>query len=315
MVEPLFANEGEIPGASGRRVRVWRWLFRRKRIPWPRWREHAPAPPPGRAAPGTLGVTFIGHATFLVQLGDVAVLTDPVWSSRAGPFGLVGPKRVCAPGQPLPALPGVDLVLVSHCHYDHLDLRTLGRLRRRFAPAFVSCLGNGRHLARAAVRDTVELGWWQSAELRGVRVTCVPARHFSARTPWDRNRALWGGFVVEAGGFRVFFAGDTAWGGHFAAVRERIGAPDLALLPIGACEPRWFMARHHMNAEEAVRAHRELGARFSVGMHFGCFPLADEAIDAPLESLVTARAAAGIAATHFFTLGVGESAELSPPPA
>jgi L-ascorbate metabolism protein UlaG (beta-lactamase superfamily) len=310
MAGALFANEGEKSGAGRRRMLLWRWLLKRRRPDWPRWREVAAVPPPSRAAAGTLSVTFIGHATFLLQLGEVAVLTDPIWSVHAGPFGLLGPRRVCPPGQPLAALPGVDLVLVSHCHYDHLDLPTLAALRRRFRPQFVSCLGNARHFAKAAVREVVELDWWQSAQSRGACVTCVPARHFSARTPWDRNRALWGGFVVEAGGFCVYFAGDTAWGDHFAAIGARFPALDLALLPIGACEPRPLMARHHMNAGEAVRAQRQLGARSAIGMHFACFPLADEAPDAPLAALASARAAAGVPAGQFFTLREGETVRL-----
>ena len=177
--------------------------------PWPDWIDDAPQPPPGRVAPGRIAATFIGHASFLLQLGGRCVLLDPVWSMRASPLPFAGPKRVRAPGQRLEDLPGCDLLLVSHNHYDHLDLPTLRAVRKRWAPPAVTGLDNARHLAKAGIHGARELDWWEHVEMAGLRVTYVPAQHFSARTPWDRNRSLWGGCVIEApDGGTVYFAGD-----------------------------------------------------------------------------------------------------------
>ena len=260
-------------------------------------------------------MTFIGHASFLIQIGGRCVLVDPVWSLRASPLAFAGPKRVRAPGQALEALPGCDLLLVSHNHYDHLDLPTLWRVRRRWGPPAVTGLANARHLAKAGIRGATELDWWQSVEVAGLRVTYVPAQHFSARTLVDRNRSLWGGFVIDAEGATVFFAGDSGWCPHFAEVAARFPRIDLALIPIGAYEPRFFMRTQHMDPGEAVRAHLALGARRSVGMHFGTFAgLTDEAIEGPEAWLAEARAAAGVAAEAFGTLPFGGSLDLAESP-
>lgn len=269
--------------------------------------KDSPLPPPPRVGPGRIAATFIGHASFLVQLGGIAVLLDPIWSLRCSPLSFAGPKRVRAPGQPLQALPHVDLLLVSHNHYDHLDLSTLRRVRRRWGPPAVTGLDNARHLAKAGIRGAVELDWWQSVERDGVRVTYVPAQHFSARTLWDRNRSLWGGFVLQAGGATVYFAGDSGYCPHFKEIGAAFPAIDLALLPIGAYEPRWFMRQQHMDPEEAVRAHLDLGARRSIGMHFGTFQLTDEAIDAPVHALRAARARHDVPDSAFDVLAFGET--------
>jgi L-ascorbate metabolism protein UlaG (beta-lactamase superfamily) len=218
---------------------------------------------------------------------------------------------VRAPGQPLAALPGCDLLLLSHNHYDHCDLPTLRQVRRRWAPPAVTGLDNARHLAKAGIRGAVELDWWQSTEVAGLRVTYVPAQHFSARTLFDRNRSLWGGFVIEAEGAAVYFAGDSGWCPHFAEIGHRFPRIDLALIPIGAYEPRFFMRTQHIDPGEAVQAHLALGARRSIGMHFGTFAgLTDEAIDGPEAWLAEARAAAGLSAAEFGTLPFGGSLDL-----
>jgi L-ascorbate metabolism protein UlaG (beta-lactamase superfamily) len=285
---------------------VLRWRRESRPVPWPRWIEDAPQPPPPRLPAGRIGATFIGHASFLLQLGGRCVLVDPVWSMRASPLPFAGPRRVRAPGQALAALPGCDLLLASHNHYDHLDLPTLRRIRRRWAPPAVTGLGNARHLAKAGLRGATELDWWQSTEAAGLRVTYVPAQHFSARTLFDRNRSLWGGFVLEAPGATVYFAGDSGWCPHFAEIGRRLPRIDLALLPIGAYAPRFFMKTQHMDPEEAVMAHRALGARRSLGMHFGTFAgLTDEPIEEPAARLATALAAEGLPAEEFATLPFG----------
>jgi L-ascorbate metabolism protein UlaG (beta-lactamase superfamily) len=251
-------------------------------------------------APGTFKVTLVNHATFLLQFPGLTILTDPIWSERCSPVGWAGPRRIHPPGIPFTALPKVDLVLVSHNHYDHLDLPTLRRLRDEHDPRIVTLLGNGRILAEAGFGSAVELDWWESHAPRdGFQVTATPAQHFSARGLTDRMAALWGGFVIEAGGRRVCFAGDTGYFPGFKEIGTRLGPFDLALIPIGAHEPRWFMREMHCNPEEAVRIHRELGSRRSLAMHFGCFPLADDAHDQAPRELVAAREAAGMGADEF----------------
>ena len=288
---------------------VRRWRRTRQKQLWPRRVTDPPHPPPGRVADDRIGVTFIGHSTFLVQIGGIGVLTDPIWSERCSPVSFAGPRRARAPGQPLDALPGVDLLLVSHNHYDHMDLPTLRQVRRRWMPRVATGLANARHRAKAGIRSAVELDWWQSTELAGARVTYVPAQHFSARGLYDRNRCLWGGFVIEAGGAVVYFAGDAGYSPHFAEIGRRFPRIDLALLPIGAYEPRWFMRRHHVDPEEAVRAFQDLRARRAIGMHFGTFQLTDEAIDAPVAALHEARSRLGVAESEFEVLAFGETRE------
>ncbi len=273
-----------------------------KRAVWP---QHVPnpafPPPPAAVAPGTVAVTFVGHATFLIRLPGASILTDPVFSQRCSPVQWAGPRRVRAPGVALADVPRPDVVLLSHNHYDHMDLPSLRVLQRRFGMPVVTLLGNTRHLRGLGIAAT-ELDWWDMTALGTMRITATPARHFSARTPFDRNRALWGGFMIEADGGRVLFAGDSGAGPHWAEIHARLGAPDVALLPIGAYEPRWFMAPVHMDPAEAVQAHHDLQARQTVGMHFGTFQLTDEAIDAPERALAEARGNAA-----FTTLGFGET--------
>jgi L-ascorbate metabolism protein UlaG (beta-lactamase superfamily) len=286
---------------------VRRWRRERLKTPWPKRIADPAQTPPAHAAHDRIAVTFIGHSTFLLQVGGIRVLTDPIWSERCSPVSFAGPRRARPPGQKLEALPGVDLLLVTHNHYDHMDLPTLRRVRRLWSPRVATGRDNARHLAKAGIKAAVELDWWQRTELAGARVTYVPAQHFSARTLWDRNRSLWGGFVVEAGGAVVYFAGDSGYCPHFAEIGRRFPRIDLALLPIGAYEPRWFMRQHHIDPEEAVRAYRELGAVRGIGMHFGTFQLTDEAIDAPVEGLRRARAEAGLTDADFDVLGFGET--------
>ncbi len=288
---------------------VRRWRRTRIREPWPAHVEDPIFPAPQCVPRDRIAATFIGHSTFLLQIGGVCVLTDPIWSERCSAVSFAGPRRVRRPGQNLEALPGVDLLLVTHNHYDHMDLPTLRRVQARWAPTVATGLGNARHLAKADIRSALELDWWQSSELAGVRVTYVPAQHFSSRGLYDRNRCLWGGFVVETGEATVYFAGDSGYCPHFAEIGRRFPHIDLALLPIGAYEPRWFMRQQHVNPQEAVRAHLDLRPRRSLGMHFGTFQLTDEAFAAPVSALREAQARAGVAEADFDVLGFGETRE------
>ncbi len=291
------------------RAEFRRWRRARSPAPWPARVENEPFPPPPAAVPaGEIAVTFIGQATFLVQVAGLAVITDPIFSARASPLSWIGPRRVRDPGVALDRLPRIDLVLLSHNHYDHMDLPSLGRIAKRWSAPIVTGLGNGRYLARKGIAGAVELDWWEEFELRpGMRITYVPAQHWSKRGLFDRRHMLWGGHVIGAPGARVYFAGDTGYPGHFRDIRDRIGPPDVALLPIGAYEPRWFMGPQHMNPDEAVRAHLELAARVSIAMHFATFQLTDEAIDAPLHALAAAHAEHGVPADAFRVPRFGET--------
>jgi L-ascorbate metabolism protein UlaG (beta-lactamase superfamily) len=299
-----FHNPGPSSAARGL-LPVLRWQLQRERAAWPAHvSDPAFPPPPSAAAPNSVALTFINHATFLIRLPGAVVLTDPIFSDRCSPLSWIGPRRARPPGVPLADLPRPDVVLISHNHYDHMDLPALRALQARYAPSFITTLGNGRLLRPLGIAAT-ELDWWQDVTAGALHITATPARHFSGRTPFDRNRALWGGFMIGVGAGTVLFAGDSGSGSHWGDIRRRLCAPDVALLPIGAYEPRWFMAPVHMNPPEAVQAHLDLGARRSVGMHFGTFQLTDEAIDAPLLALDAARRAAGVEA--FTTLGFGET--------
>jgi len=309
-----------------------RWKFTSRSTPWP---AHVPNTrqdvPPERVHGDELRITYIGHSTTLIQTAGVNVLTDPVWSERTGPF-LIGPKRARKPGLPLDMLPPIDAVLVSHNHYDHLDLPTLTALWKRHRPRIVAPLGNAALIDRAlGQRVCEELDWWESLDVfsdagasassqagsdahsgikhpGGLRVHAAPAHHWSARGVFDRRKALWCSFVLETPGGHIGFFGDTGYGSGetFRLIRSRFGSMRVALLPIGAYEPRWFMAPAHMNPEEAVLAMRELGARRAVATHHGVFKLTDEGIDTPLYHLGKARCEHGVSPEAFRVMDVGE---------
>lgn len=287
---------------------VVRMLLER-RASWPAYVDEPPRRPPGLDGAAAI-VTFIGHSTFLIQTAAGNILTDPMYSRRAGPLTVVGPRRVRPPAVRIDDLPPISTVLLSHNHYDHCDRRTLGILAERFDPMVVTPLGNAALVRSAGIRRIEELDWWQDAKTSALPIALTPAQHFSARGPLDRNRALWGGFMLVAGGARIFFAGDTAYAPFFRDVRQRLGPIDLALLPIGAYEPRWFMRSVHMNPAEAVQAHLDLEASDSVGMHFGTFQLTTEGIDEPVRALEAACAERNIPAGRFRTLGFGDSMRL-----
>jgi L-ascorbate metabolism protein UlaG (beta-lactamase superfamily) len=299
------------PAGENQRRGFASFLFARlRRDPniWTAWPEHIenqPYPAPTGPAPT---VTFIGHSSFLLRLPGLTILTDPVFSKRCSPTQLAGPSRVRAPGIALADLPPIDLILLSHNHYDHMDLISLRQLRRRFPKvAIVTSLGNAPYLAKQRLAGAAELDWWQTHHHGETSITATPARHFAARWLNDRNQTLWCGFMLEHRGQKLYFAGDTGYTKFFKEINARLGAPDLALLPIGAYEPRWFMGPVHMNPADAVQAFQDLAAKSAIGMHWGTFQLTGEAYDAPLRDLATARAAAGLAEAAFTTLDFGET--------
>jgi L-ascorbate metabolism protein UlaG (beta-lactamase superfamily) len=267
---------------------VLRWKLTSRPEPSPRFiSDVEPAKPPSRVEANELRVTLINHSTVLLQQDGTHILTDPIWSERASPLTWIGPRRRRAPGVPWEDLPRIDIVLVSHNHYDHLDLATLRRLSDRGQSRFVVPAGVAQLLRSSNIGPIYELDWGESVSFGQTIVHSVPALHASARGLFDRNRTLWCGFVIEAARRILYFAGDTAFGDHFTRIRERFGAPRLALLPIGAYEPRWFMSPVHMAPDEAVRAHQILAANTSIAIHHGTFQLTDEGIDTPKKLLRT----------------------------
>lgn len=261
-------------------------------------------------APDARGqVTWIGHSTLLVQIDGLNFLTDPHLTARASPFDWAGPKRHVPPAVAIPDLPRIDVVFVSHSHYDHLDLRTLGALARQPGgpPVYVVPLGLKALLADAGITTAVELDWWDTHRVGTATIHLVPAQHWSARTRLDKNRTLWGGVVLEAGGRRFVYTGDTGYSGDFREIGRRFGGFDLAAIPIGAYAPRSFMRAQHVDPAEAVQIFADLGARHAVGVHWGTFTLGDEPLDEPPSKLAAARTAAGIAESAFFTLKIGET--------
>lgn len=290
-----FRNDVRIEHVEPRRV--LRWLLTRHPAPWPDVTAEPGPPPPREVTGGALRATMVNHATVLLQTDGINVLTDPIWSKRCSPVPFAGPRRHRPPGLRFEDLPPIHLVLLSHNHYDHLDVRTLRRLAAAHAPTVITGLGNRGALERAGLRDVYELDWWESVAVPShpkLTVMATPSQHFSGRSPFDRDRTLWCGLALRAPSGTVYFAGDTGYADHFGHIRDRIGPPRLALLPIGAYEPQWFMRRVHMNPADAVRAHRDLRAGTSIGIHFGTFRLTDEPMDEPAAALARARVEAGL---------------------
>jgi L-ascorbate metabolism protein UlaG (beta-lactamase superfamily) len=299
------------PGMKAERgfIDLLRWKLTSRAARWPDHVDLAPLALPPAPMGGGIVATWVGHSTFLLRTAGAAILTDPIFSDRASPVPWAGPRRVARPGIAFDGMPRVDLVLLSHDHFDHCDLPTLRRLSRRDNPLVIAPLRHKALLNAAGVDRVAEIDWWQQHSCgNGTEATLVPARHWCRRRPFATNVRLWGGYMLRAGGRLVYFAGDSGYDESlFTAIGSRCGAPDLALIPIGAYEPRWFMKESHMNPAEAVRVHRDLGARKSVAMHWGTFQLTDEAREEPVQALRAARDAAGFGEESFRVLEPGGS--------
>ena len=308
-----FFNPG---GTTGKPLRdVLKWQVQGGRKKWPRnW----PSPchgarPEARLGKGACEVTLIGHASFLFQIGGLNILVDPVLSERVSPLSFAGPRRVNPPGIEARDMPEIDLIVVTHNHYDHLDIAALKTLVGQFSPRIVTPLGNDTIIRRAVPEARVDtVDWGDTVDAGGVALHVEPTHHWSARGVGDRCMALWASFVIESAAHRIYHVGDSGFheGRNFAAARERHGRFDLAVLPIGAYEPRWFMRDQHMDPEEAVAAFRLLGAERAVGHHWGTFQLTNEAIDAPRIALEAARAGAGLKNGEFLPLRPGQQTRL-----
>jgi len=294
---------------------VLRWRFNHKPAAWPDW---APSPfadiPPPRISGAGVRLSYVGHASWLIQTGGLNILVDPVWSERVSPVSFAGPKRHNAPGIAFDKLPKIDIVLVSHGHYDHLDLATLSRLAADHAPRVITPLGNDLTMAAhdAAIRAEA-YDWNDRVALNDqVAVTPVATRHWTARGMFDRNRALWASFVLETPAGKIYVVCDSGYGEgrHFRRVRAAHAPLKLAILPIGAYEPRWFMQDQHMNPADAVKALADCGAERALANHHGTFQLTDEAIDAPETDLYAALDAAGVPRERFPVLKPGQVFEL-----
>jgi N-acyl-phosphatidylethanolamine-hydrolysing phospholipase D len=295
----------------------WQWKFEQ-------WRDGVPKSPEGGwhfevvrpdvdflASNRTVDtLTWIGHASFLLQQGGVNILIDPHLSQRASPVSFAGPKRVVPPALDFADLPRIDIVLVSHNHYDHMDAETLERLAAQPGgpPRYFIGLGLKRWFDARGIATAVELDWWERRDANGLTLTFVPVQHWSRRTLWDTNATLWGGWMVESPRFRFFHAGDTGYSRDFVDIRERFGTIDLAALPVGGYAPRWFMQVNHVDPEDAVNVHKDLASRYSVGMHWGTFAnLTDEPLDEGPKRLVQALVRERIAPEKFFVMRHGET--------
>ena len=310
--ERFFDRHGVAPGSRGG---LLRWMvdryWRGTKAKWPAW---APSPYADRPPAGVEGavwrISYVGHASWLIQTAGLNMLLDPVWSKRASPFRFVGPKRVNDPGIGFAHLPPIDVVLVSHAHYDHLDIATLSRLAAAHRPRIVTPLGNDTIMQNHDSAIAAEAyDWHQRVDIgAGIAATLVPTLHWSARSLSDRNMSLWASFVIEGPAGRIYFVADSGYGDgrHFRGARDRHGPFQLAILPIGAYEPRWFMRDQHMNPAEAVQALIDCGAELALAHHYDTFQLTDEPIDAPLVALANALKLAGIPAERFRTLRPGE---------
>lgn len=290
---------------------VLRWKLTSRAAPAPDFIPEAePSKPPPEVNGREMKITLVNHSTVLLQQGGLNILTDPVWSERVSPISWAGPRRFRRPGIRFEDLPRIDIVLLSHNHYDHLDLPVIRRLALQPRIEFVVPLGVGRLFASRKITPIHELDWGGSVEIRGITIHAMPALHFSSRSLFDRNATLWCGYMIDTNHGNVYFAGDTGFGEHFAAIREQFDAPRLALLPIGAYEPRWVMSPVHMGPEEAIEAHDLLGAKTSIAIHHGTFQLTDEWIDTPARELAARLQDGPKDRKPFLVLANGESVDL-----
>jgi L-ascorbate metabolism protein UlaG (beta-lactamase superfamily) len=325
----LFFNPGfqtpppSPPGEEPQRGRsgwIWRLILGNDWPKWPLTTDGKPGEPPAACVPkGSLIVTPVGHATFLVQMDGLNILTDPIWSDRCSPVSWAGPKRYQNPGIRFEDLPPIDVVLVSHNHYDHMDLPTLERLAKKGVKRSLTTRGNHGLVRDAGIPAVDELDWWQQVRLsEEVMVTLVPAQHFSSRTLWDRNKTLWGGFVISGPSGNVFYSGDTGYGPHLREISQRFPSIRVALLPISPFRPQnsnepphQHYPEIHMGPAEAVQAHLDLRANLSIAGHFQVFQLGADGFDDALNELRSVLAARDLKPDAFIAPTPGQPVKLT----
>jgi len=291
-----------------------KWLWGMDLVAWPEWIDDPPQPKPiASVSDGELKITFINHGTVLMQMDGVNILTDPIWSKRAGPVAWFGVKRVRSPGVKMEDLPKIDIILMSHDHYDHLDLASLKQLTKQAQPLILVGLGLKTYLESEGFSNINEMDWWQESTFRSddVKITFVPALHTSGRGLFQKNRTLWGGFVIEGAGGKIYFAGDTGYGQFLQAIKERFADFRLTVFPIGNYEKRWFMKNQHMSPDDAVKAHTLLHSKQSMGIHFGTFAEhPEQTIDAHEKDLLAALRQSHISESEFWILKFGEGRDV-----
>lgn len=291
---------------------LFKWYFLRDAPLWCNWYDIEQKKVKEQRVDGKrLVVTFVNHATVLIQTEGLNILTDPIWSERGSPVSFLGPLRKKEPGIKFEDLPKIDIVLVSHNHYDHMDIPTLKRLRDRFNPLFVVPLGNKEFMKDNDFENVIEMNWWDKYKVNDfVNINFVPARHFSGRGICDMMRTLWGGYVIQTDGGDIYFAGDTGYGRHFKQIHDRFGKMRFSILPLGPNKPRWFMYAYHISPRGAVAAHKILESNLSMGMHFGTFSLGDDTYDDAINKLQSEKKSQNVSDSKLITLENGESVEV-----
>lgn len=252
-------------------------------------------------------MTWVGHATTLIQIDGVNILTDPIWSERCSPVSFIGPKRYTPPGIKIDDLPKIDLIILSHNHYDHTDLPTLKQLEEKFHPLVLTGLGNRKLLLDEGIRNVQEMDWWEKTTMKDLQITFTPTQHFSGRGLFDRDKTLWGSYLISGKKEKVYFGGDTGYYTHFQEVTNQLGPVDIAILPIGATEPRWLMEPVHIDPKQAVQAFGDLKAKYLVPMHYMTFVLSDEPLDSPVPRTIEELKRAGFKEGQLVSLKIGES--------
>ena len=307
MPNERFKNTNE--DAAGKSFREFlKWSFTNKKPELvaidssDEWKELTPS--------STDYLVWIGHATYLINKDGLTILTDPVFSKRASPVRFAGPKRLIPPAIPIDKLPKIDVITVSHNHYDHLDLRSLKKIYKANPNAiFLVPKGDKRRLERRGIENVKEFLWWEEIEINGSKFTFTPVQHWSARGIADRNKSLWGGWFMELKTESIYHAGDTGYSDDFIETKKRLGSPSLSLIPVGAYAPRWFMKTNHVNPPEAIQVALDLESKRNFGMHWGTFQLTDEEIMEPPELLKQSLKELGLSEEFFRVLTPGEVVE------
>jgi L-ascorbate metabolism protein UlaG (beta-lactamase superfamily) len=300
-----FSNPGNAKAKGFRDVLPW--LFTRKRGPWPAEKGFTIGEKPLNRVDNGVRATFVNHSTFLLQFDGLNFLTDPVWSKRTSPVEWAGPKRKRPPGIRFEDLPKIDVVLISHNHWDHLDIATLKKINETHHPKFVTSLGVGEYLSKHGIISMDDLDWWDEMDITtGMKIQAVPAQHFSGRGMFDRDGTLWVGYVIKRSGGNIYFAGDSGYNAKtFKEIGMKCSPISIAIIPIGAYQPRWFMSPIHCSPQEAVAIHTEIKATVSIAAHFGTFQLADDGKYEPTQELAQALNEQGVNPESFIVLKEG----------